>query len=127
LEIHHLVHREHGGSHEPSNLTLRCSACHAAHHAGKLLISGTAPHGITTVRVEAPRGETAVPEPAALPSRRLDEVILVTQARDALVASGWKAGVARAAVEEARAHVGASPSLEDLIREAFRRCPRPGT
>jgi hypothetical protein len=41
-EVHHLVHREYGGSHEASNLILLCSACHAAHHRGKLKISGTA-------------------------------------------------------------------------------------
>ena len=41
-EVHHLVHREHGGSHEASNLILLCSACHAAHHRGKLKIGGTA-------------------------------------------------------------------------------------
>jgi hypothetical protein len=42
LEAHHLVHREHGGSHEASNLILLCSACHTAHHRGKLQIRGTA-------------------------------------------------------------------------------------
>jgi hypothetical protein len=42
LEAHHIVHREHGGSHEASNLILLCSACHTAHHRGKLAISGTA-------------------------------------------------------------------------------------
>jgi hypothetical protein len=42
LEVHHIVHREHGGSHEASNLILLCSACHSAHHRGTLQISGTA-------------------------------------------------------------------------------------
>jgi hypothetical protein len=42
LEIHHIIHREHGGSHEASNLILLCSACHHAHHDGLLAISGTA-------------------------------------------------------------------------------------
>ncbi len=41
LEIHHILARAHGGTHEPSNLTLRCSSCHTAHHAGTLTISGT--------------------------------------------------------------------------------------
>jgi Holliday junction resolvase RuvA-like protein len=58
-------------------------------------------------------------------TRKLDEAIMVTQARDALVALGWKPAIARAAVDEARAHVGAA--LEDLIREALRRCPIPST
>lgn len=50
LEIHHIVARADGGSHEPSNLTLRCSACHRAHHTGLITISGTAPHALVTTR-----------------------------------------------------------------------------
>ena len=42
LEIHHVIHREHGGSHDASNLVLCCSSCHQSHHAGALTISGTA-------------------------------------------------------------------------------------
>jgi hypothetical protein len=44
LEIHHLVHRADGGTHDASNLALLCSACHLAHHRGALTISGTADH-----------------------------------------------------------------------------------
>ncbi|MGH7633281.1 MAG: HNH endonuclease signature motif containing protein [Gemmatimonadaceae bacterium] len=42
LELHHLVHRADGGSHDASNIVLVCSACHLAHHRGALTISGTA-------------------------------------------------------------------------------------
>jgi hypothetical protein len=42
LEIHHIVHREHGGGHEAGNLILLCSSCHTAHHDGILTIRGTA-------------------------------------------------------------------------------------
>jgi HNH endonuclease/RuvA, C-terminal domain len=42
LELHHLIHRAHGGGHDASNLVLACSACHQAHHAGILTITGTA-------------------------------------------------------------------------------------
>ncbi|HEX8113599.1 MAG TPA: HNH endonuclease signature motif containing protein [Kofleriaceae bacterium] len=41
LEIHHVVHRADGGSHDASNLCLLCSACHLAHHRGALTIAGT--------------------------------------------------------------------------------------
>jgi len=44
LELHHLVHRADGGSHDASNLALMCSACHQAHHDGALVITGTASH-----------------------------------------------------------------------------------
>ena len=42
LELHHLVHRADGGSHDASNLVLCCFSCHQAHHAGALAIWGTA-------------------------------------------------------------------------------------
>jgi hypothetical protein len=44
LELHHLVHRADGGSHDASNILLACSSCHQSHHAGTLKISGTADH-----------------------------------------------------------------------------------
>ena len=40
LEIHHKVPRTEGGTHEPSNLHLRCSACHMATHRGTLIVDG---------------------------------------------------------------------------------------
>jgi len=116
LEIHHIVHRTDGGSHDPSNLTLRCSACHQNHHAGSLIITGTAPD-----RLEVQRRE----EPAAEAATKLDMAMLRAQARDALVALGWKPAIARAAVDDAASHMGHDASLEQLIREALRRCPRP--
>jgi hypothetical protein len=42
LELHHIVHRADGGTHDAFNLMLCCSACHKSHHAGLLSISGTA-------------------------------------------------------------------------------------
>ncbi|HSR96945.1 MAG TPA: HNH endonuclease [Kofleriaceae bacterium] len=42
LELHHVIHRADGGSHEASNIILCCSSCHQAHHAGLIAISGTA-------------------------------------------------------------------------------------
>jgi hypothetical protein len=43
LDIHHICFQEHGGGHEPSNLTLVCNLHHAALHDGKLTITGVAP------------------------------------------------------------------------------------
>jgi len=49
LQVHHLVHREHGGGHDTCNLAALCPACHRAHHRGELGISGNAgdPDGLT--------------------------------------------------------------------------------
>jgi hypothetical protein len=38
LDIHHIVHREHGGTNDVSNLTTLCESHHLAHHAGTLTI-----------------------------------------------------------------------------------------
>ena len=56
LEIHHLVHRIDGGSHDASNLVLACSSCHQAHHAGALTITGTADQ----LEVRRPAAQRAV-------------------------------------------------------------------
>jgi hypothetical protein len=151
LEIHHIVARADGGSHDPSNLTLRCDACHTARHEGKLAISGTAPDNLTTTRTyplvrlrnvaearphhrPARDGESAYVgverEDNTLAAKRapsrLDAAIAIarTDAILALITAGWKRGIASAAVDDARAHVGADAPLEVLLREAFRRCSR---
>jgi hypothetical protein len=46
IQIHHIVARALGGSHDPSNLACLCFAHHQAHHQGKLSISGTAPDAL---------------------------------------------------------------------------------
>ncbi|MBA3453686.1 MAG: HNH endonuclease [Deltaproteobacteria bacterium] len=129
LEIHHVIARTNGGTHDPWNLTLRCSACHAAHHAGKLTIRGTAPDQLETVRCHdhlAPVGPI-VSNRTPVGAMRLDDAVVRTQARDALVGLGWKPGIARAAVDEACAHVGARSEIAMVIREALRRCPKPAS
>ena len=45
LEIHHIVHRADGGTHEPSNLRIQCSLCrvrHNEHYAGCVIMPGRA-------------------------------------------------------------------------------------
>ena len=126
LEIHHIEPRAEGGSHDASNLRIQCSACHMSIHRGTLLVNGD---NVQRPRAPTPErtsdrshvGSKSPPVPS-----RLDDAIVRTQARDALVGLGWKPHVARTAVEEAMSHVGRDPSLEGLIREALRRCPRPG-
>ncbi len=43
LDLHHLVHRAHGGDHSMGNLVVMCFGCHQRHHAGQLTITGRAP------------------------------------------------------------------------------------
>jgi Holliday junction resolvasome RuvABC DNA-binding subunit len=54
-----------------------------------------------------------------------DETEISTVERDACTAltkAGFKLREARAAVAQARPHVGAEATLEGLLREALRRC-----
>jgi len=135
LHIHHVKAREHGGDHALSNLTLLCGPHHRAFHAGRLVIRGTAPHHL---RFEHPDGRgygelTATPVVSAVrdaidpgrPRAHVDADAseeVFTQAKSALRNSGYPAAIANAAVERARAHVGAHASVEEVIRRSFREC-----
>jgi hypothetical protein len=199
LEVHHIVHRADGGSHDPLNLAILCSACHLAHHRGALSITGTAdrleihrpgqavsmpvasgrptkptstakasahvnavntnlsstsaapdahaaresapaaPAGVhvgainpTDTLATAPRAETTNATLSAATARahvgaasKLDAAILRTQAKAALVGLGWKPAIAHDAIAAALAAQGPELTLERLIFESLRRCPRP--
>jgi hypothetical protein len=119
LEIHHIEAVADGGQHVAWNCTLRCGSCHRAHHDGRLLISGTAPDALET------RWHHDSARREAKPASKLDDVIVRTEARDALVGMGWKLAIARAAVDAAASHVGRDAPLDVWVREALRRCPMP--
>jgi hypothetical protein len=59
-------------------------------------------------------------EPAAL-----DVAVQRTQAKEALVGLGWKPAIARTAVAAAATALGSETTLERLILESLRRCPKP--
>jgi hypothetical protein len=109
LDCHHLRHQEHGGGHEASNLALVCSSCHIAHHEGRITIGGS-PGAITVERSHV----------------GVKRVAAHVEAKDALVALGWKRQTAAAAVEKAAAEQGNAP-LEQIIRSALRHCWQPET
>ncbi len=54
LEIHHVVHREHGGPTASWNLVAQCDHHHDEHHRGELQISGNADEidGLTFIRAD---------------------------------------------------------------------------
>jgi hypothetical protein len=110
IEIHHLCWRSEGGGHDPLNLCLLCSSCHLALHRGALALARSRDGTLSAARPNEPRDQCA-----ELPS----------QARDALVALGWAPAIARGAVHEASSHLGSDTTIESLIREALRRCPKP--
>jgi len=75
LEIHHIVHRAHGGTNDPSNLIVLCSSCHAAHHDGRLHIRGTA----TALEVDRTR---AIPTRRAIDVQSPDYVVAIVSSAD---------------------------------------------
>jgi hypothetical protein len=102
LEIHHIQHREHGGGHEPRNLCLLCSGCHAAHHRGDLAISGTADALVVTrPHVTRHRGIPPASPPASPPTSR-------PASRDLRASNARRAE--RSALDEGVARGGITPS-----------------
>jgi hypothetical protein len=131
LELHHIVHRADGGSHDASNIVLCCSSCHQSHHAGMLTISGTADH-----LVIRRAGEAKVPDEVddlssgmfAIPGARAhvsaNEMAMSATGPAALVngarrAVGTSADVGIAdpptAAAGTRAHVGVGNQLDATI------------
>jgi hypothetical protein len=135
-----VAHRADGGGHEALNIVLLCSACHLAHHRGKLTITGTADQlevrrpGQAEFPADAhdlPIAVTAVTGAAVTAAHvgtasKLEAAILHTQAKAALTGLGWKPAIAHAAIAAAVASAqGVEVTLERLIFESLRRCPAP--
>jgi hypothetical protein len=117
IEIHHIVHREHGGSHEPVNLVCLCFGHHVAHHNGTLIIRGTA-DALEVIRFDEPVDAFHV----EIPEEKENEVeTFRTDAVLALKTLGFKKDVASRAVREA-IECDAPRDLEGLIKAALRRC-----
>jgi hypothetical protein len=55
---------------------------------------------------------------------RLGAAVKKVEARSVLVNAGWQSAVASRAVEDAMTHVGLEATLEVLVREALKCCPR---
>jgi hypothetical protein len=67
------------------------------------------------------------PGDRAEPPSQLDVAVLRAQTKDALIRLGWRPAIASAAVSAAWARVGSHATLEQLIGEALRQCPRSST
>ena len=129
--------REAGGDHALSNLTLLCDGHHRARHDGFLSITGAAPE-LAFVWTNQPthaaldRRERAAAidsdeSAAALEQRRavaskFERAALTAQVRDALVALGFTAREARAAIDAARP---VELTFESLLLAAIACCPKP--
>jgi hypothetical protein len=115
LELHHLIHRADGGSHDASNIVLACSSCHQSHHAGTLAISGTADH------LEVHRPEHVALAPGARDvsintssSANADAVGATHEITSVVGASTHSAADVTSSVASAGAHVGAAHATSSI-------------
>lgn len=131
LDVHHLVARSDGGTHDPSNLCVLCSGCHRALHEGRLITKGSAPHLQFIRPADVPEPVQPAPEEAPLAEGRppADDLTFGSepapshvQVQGALVELGFRAETVRRALATAIAHVGMDAPLEVLLREALRSC-----
>ena len=114
IDVHHIVHRWQGGSHEPSNLIALCSGHHAAHHDGRLVIRGTA-DALELLRPDENfHVEIPVEKPSEVAAMRGDAVL-------ALTSLGLKKKDATRAVTMAMEE-DQPRNLDALLRAALRRC-----
>jgi hypothetical protein len=116
LDVHHLEHLEHGGTHANDNLTTLCDGHHVAHHDGRLLIRGPAP-GIEVVWL------AEVPHVGDFGNGDSENA---EQARSALKNLGFTRDETERALSQALAQVG-DAELEPLLRAALRACPKPAS
>ena len=125
LDIHHIIHRAHGGDHEPSNLLVMCSGHHQLLHDGRLSISGRAPDELRFERDGKPLSpaHTAHPPHAASKSKptRFDEVVTFERAKRALADLGYNARAAHEALLEVRAHASAASDVASLVKAVLAR------
>jgi Holliday junction resolvasome RuvABC DNA-binding subunit len=111
LEIHHVIHRANGGTHDVWNLVLVCSSCHQAHHDGRLVISGTADK-LAVTRPAEPKAHVG-------PASPLGDAIARAQAKATLVKWGWKARVARAVIDQVAGALPRDATAESILRAAI--------
>ncbi|HEX8112705.1 MAG TPA: HNH endonuclease signature motif containing protein [Kofleriaceae bacterium] len=115
LEIHHLIHRADGGTHEASNLALVCAACHQAHHDGRLTISGR----VDRIEIHRPSPHVGARE-AVTSAIRPGAVADATDAALPVVRPGAHVNATDTATPAAR------PSVHADARDAATPAARPG-
>ena len=127
LALHHIVFREHGGSHDEWNLVLLCDGHHKQLHDGLVTITGRAPDDLVFVRdgrqlidsrapVAMASASPARPRASTTRSSRFAEVVTLAEAKQALQELGYKSRAAQRALEQVRAHVGTNADVSALVR-----------
>ncbi|HWM85458.1 MAG TPA: HNH endonuclease signature motif containing protein [Kofleriaceae bacterium] len=120
LEIHHIIPRSAGGTHDPWNLMLTCSAHHTQIHTGVLRVSGKAPDRLEFRRRRDPSRPAEAVLSGAVGARAERHVRARADAHaDAMLALR---SLGATASQASRALAAASPGavgVEALVREAL--------
>ncbi len=134
IDFHHLIPRAVGGTHDEWNLSLTCSGHHQLSHHGEMSITGRAPDALVitrdgkclvdprcteTLSVDALWSSTVSPITSPITRSRFADVAKLEHARQALRQLGMSARAARAALEQASAHVDANADVAKLVQTAF--------
>jgi hypothetical protein len=107
---HHMRPVALGGEHSAENLITLCESHHLAHHAGALIIEGSATTAVFTRRAHH---SFAIAERAVETARALRDL-------------GFDKHEVKAAMDKTRTHVGTTElTLEQWIKIALSYCPKP--
>jgi 5-methylcytosine-specific restriction endonuclease McrA len=110
VDQHHITPVSEGGAHTLENIISLCESHHIAHHAGALIISGTALNATFTRRAH---NSFAIAERAVETARALKHL-------------GFDKREVSAAMDRTRTHVGTTElTLEQWIKIALSYCPKP--
>jgi HNH endonuclease len=109
-DVHHIIPRAEGGTHDPELLIVLCSAHHRAIHSWTLRVAGTWSTGYRFFHADgSPYGSAAKAENTAL----LGDV------HKALRGLQFTERQTRAAIDHVRPHVGAHATFADVFRMAM--------
>jgi hypothetical protein len=143
LTFHHLRFLCEGGDHDPANLVLICDGHHKVLHERLLTITGRAPDDLTfirdgkrlvdarstvehdattTLRADTTHARAAHSSDLRVTTRnRFEDVMTFEHAKQALMQLGYKARAARAALDDACAHVGGGADVAMLVKTVLAR------
>ncbi len=118
VDIHHVVFRSDGGTHDPELLIVLCGAHHDAVHRGALRIEGTWSAGFRFLRADGGAYGTA---------GRARMAGVFADVVSALRNMGWQDRDVQAMVDAASPHVGADVTFADALKMTLRGAPAAGS
>src|SRR5262245_41130667 len=109
-DVHHVVFRSEGGTHDPDRLIVLCSAHHHAVHNGAMRIEGTWSGGFRFFHADGSVYGTAA---------KAEHTAVLVDLHQALRGLQFPDREARAMVDQVRPHMGGTATLEDALRMAL--------